>query len=183
MPWEFDILHGIQMLRTEWLDNLMLWITHMGDWGLLFLALGGILISDKKTRRMGVSILFSLLFMQILGNGILKPLIARQRPCWIDSSVPLLVRVPKDYSFPSGHTFASFATAFAIWFRSRTAGVFALMFAGLMGFSRLYLYVHFPTDVFMGMLLGGLTAWGATNVVDYLWEEGEGFRFFRKDRN
>lgn len=85
---------------------------------------------------------------------MLKPLVARERPCWINESVHLLVAMPKDYSFPSGHTQASFASATAIFHVNKKAGVCAFILAVLIAFSRLYLYVHFPTDVLAGIGIG-----------------------------
>ena len=83
-----------------------------------------------------------------------KPLVARERPCWIRDPVQLLIDMPKDYSFPSGHTQVSVVSAMAIFQNNRKWGIAAFVLASLIAFSRLYLYVHFPTDVLAGIVIG-----------------------------
>ena len=95
----------------------------------------------------------------LLGNVMLKNIAARQRPCWLDPSVELLVPVPKDFSFPSGHSLVSFEGAVCIFLFNRKWGIPALMLAVLIAFSRLYLFVHFPTDVLAGIIMGTVIAW------------------------
>ena len=90
----------------------------------------------------------------LIGNLALKNLIARSRPCWINTGVSMLVSVPTDYSFPSGHTLHCFIAATVLMYYDRRLGIPALVMAVLVGFSRLYLYVHFPTDVLAGAALG-----------------------------
>ena len=96
----------------------------------------------------------------LVGNVCLKNLIARPRPCWLES-VPLLIGNPTDYSFPSGHTLSSVIGAFMLTAANRRFGILAIPLAALIGFSRLYLYVHFPSDVLasvvIGTLIGGIT--------------------------
>ena len=99
--------------------------------------------------------LAALIFDFVAANMILKPLVARPRPCWINESIEMLVRVPEDYSFPSGHTMASFAAAGALLFAGqKMIGTGAVFLAILMGISRMYFYVHFPTDVLAGAIFG-----------------------------
>ena len=105
------------------------------------------------------AVLLSLLCGMIVGNLCLKNLVMRPRPCWIDASVPLLIPVPHDYSFPSGHTLAAFETAVSIFLVNRKWGTAFLIFAALIGLSRMYLFVHFPTDVLSGAALGIFIAW------------------------
>lgn len=156
---EFSILYALQALHTPWMDEIMKGITSLGNKGWIWILTGVILFLFKKTRKTGTAVLLSLLAVLLLGNLILKPSVARLRPCWLDRSVPLLIEVPKDYSFPSGHSMASFAAAASLWFADRRWGCLALLLAGLIAFSRLYLFVHFPTDVLCGILLGILAAW------------------------
>ena len=96
----------------------------------------------------------ALCFSALFANLMLKPLVARERPCWINESVHLLVAMPNDFSFTSVHTKASFAAATSIFHVNKIAGVFAFILAVLIAFSRLYLYVHFPTDVLAGIGIG-----------------------------
>ncbi|ADL04742.1 phosphatase PAP2 family protein [Lacrimispora saccharolytica] len=155
---EFGILYFLQSLHTSWLDVFMKEITSLGDHGIFWIAAGVVLLCFKKTRFIGLCILFSLAAGLLIGNMVLKNMIARERPCWIDDSIPLLIRNPKDYSFPSGHTLASFEGAVSIWLYNRKWGAAALILAALISVSRMYLFVHFPTDVLGGMILGILIA-------------------------
>lgn len=97
----------------------------------------------------------------LAGNLTLKPLIARPRPCWLDESVQLLIANPTDYSFPSGHTLSSVIGATVLTKANRKFGFAAIPLAALIAFSRLYLYVPFPTDILgaavLGMAIGLLT--------------------------
>ena len=102
--------------------------------------------------------IISMLVVLVIGNGILKNLVCRQRPCWIDPTVTLLVKNPSDYSFPSGHSMNSFTAAVTIWFYHKKAGGVAIAVATLIAFSRLYNFVHFPTDVFAGIAIGSIVA-------------------------
>lgn len=90
----------------------------------------------------------------IIGNFILKNFVARERPCWIDTEVFMLIPVPHDYSFPSGHTLASTISAVILMQESKKFGIPACILAALIAFSRMYLFVHFPTDILGGLILG-----------------------------
>jgi undecaprenyl-diphosphatase len=89
-----------------------------------------------------------------LCNLLIKPLVARPRPFTINTDIRLLITAPTDYSFPSGHTAASFAVAFSLLFGKNKLCSLAFILSALIAFSRLYLYVHYPTDVFAGILIG-----------------------------
>lgn len=166
MAIEFSILFQLQKLHRPVLDELMVLITFLGDKGWVWIATGLILCCAPKTRRCGVSVLLSLLGGFLLGNCLLKNLICRGRPCWLYRELPLLIAVPLDYSFPSGHTLAGFESAVTILFYHRKWGIAALVLAALIGFSRLYLFVHFPTDVLAGALLGTGIAFWARRLLD-----------------
>lgn len=155
---EWQILYEIQNWHTAWLDQVMVFITTLGNAGLLWIFLGLGLTLYKKTRWIGIQVLVVLVIGALLGNGLLKNWIQRDRPCWIDDAVKLLIAVPKDYSFPSGHTLASFSSAFVLFFNHKKWGAVALFVAALMGFSRLYLFVHFPSDVLFSIGLGAVIA-------------------------
>lgn len=151
---EFRFLYMLQELRTPLVDSMMVFITSLGDKGWFWLALGVLLLALPRTRRVGGCVLVSIAAGYLLGNLLLKYMIARDRPCWLDTSVRLLIPVPHDYSFPSGHTLASFEAAVCIFLFNRKWGAPALMLAVLISFSRLYLFVHFPSDVLAGAVLG-----------------------------
>ena len=101
-----------------------------------------------------------------LGNGLLKNLVARPRPCHRPHDYFMLITIPKDYSFPSGHTFSSVAAAIGIWHWNRKWGIAAVVTAILMMFSRLYFYVHYPTDILGGILLGTVLALLSIQIVE-----------------
>jgi undecaprenyl-diphosphatase len=88
-----------------------------------------------------------------------KPLIGRVRPCDVNTAVQLLIARPADFSFPSGHSASSFAAVFALYFRGARLWKPALALAVLIAFSRLYLYVHYPSDVLAGILIGAAIGW------------------------
>lgn len=155
---DFYILDAIQGLKCSFLDTLMPLISALGNDGLIWIATAVVLLCIKHKRRIGISILGGLLTGLLFGNIILKPLIARRRPCWIREGVELLIQNPNDYSFPSGHTLSSFIAAFILFHFDRRLGTVALIIASLIAFSRLYLYVHFPSDVIGGIILAALVA-------------------------
>ena len=159
MNLDWTILHWIQdTLVCPALDFLMPKITALGNFGIIWILAGAVLLCTKKYRRYGVQLLIGLALGFLTGNVILKHAVARPRPCWLDTGVPLLIGVPKDYSFPSGHSAASFAAAVSIFVMHKKEGAAALILACLIAFSRLYLFVHFPTDVLAGIAVGFICA-------------------------
>ncbi len=134
-------------MTCEPLDKLFRFITMLGDHGWIWICIACFLLINEKTRRTGIRMLLGMLLGFIMGNLILKNLLRRSRPVWIDKSVSPLIKEPIDYSFPSGHTLSSFIAALTIYRKNKKFGVPALILASLIAFSRLYLFVHFPTDV------------------------------------
>ena len=137
---------------SPFLDSIMPIITAIGNGGILYIILSIVLIAFKKTRRYGIMMGTALLFGFIFGNLMLKNIIARPRP--FNTGYELLINAPKDYSFPSGHTMASFEMATVVFYMNRKIGCLAIVVASLVAFSRLYLNVHYPTDVLGGCFLG-----------------------------
>lgn len=164
---EFNILYFLQTLHRPWLDSFMVAVTSLGDHGLAGILLGMVLFCIKRTRKMGAAILLSIMLGFLAGNIVLKNLFARQRPCWMDTTIPLLVKNPWDYSFPSGHTMVSFEVAVSVFLMNKPWGKIALAVAALVAFSRLYLFVHFPSDVLAGVALAAGLALAANRLV--LW--------------
>lgn len=151
---ELKILDLIQNLRTPLLDGIMPLITALGNAGILWIVLTAILLLLPKTRKSGMIAACSLLADFILCNLILKPLVARPRPFTVNTEIDLLINPPADFSFPSGHTAAAFTFAFAMYFAGKKKwGHLCLCLAVLIAFSRMYLYVHYPTDVLGGLLV------------------------------
>ena len=155
---EFEILYGLNSIHNPVLDKIMLGLTYLGEKGIFLIVVGIILLFFKKTRKCGLFMLISMMVGLIIGNGILKNMVARTRPCWIDNTINLLVANPKDFSFPSGHTLAAFEAAITIFLFNKKWGVPAVILALCIGISRLYLFVHFPTDVLGGAVLGTIIA-------------------------
>ncbi|MBR2028301.1 MAG: phosphatase PAP2 family protein [Oscillospiraceae bacterium] len=158
MKWEFAFLYLLQDMHSPVLDSIMLFFTKMGNIGMPWLGLAVVFLCFKKTRKWGIAILGSLLLKEIVGNLVLKNLIARSRPCWIDTTVPLLVSSPSSYSFPSGHTFDAIAASVSIFLYNKKAGIAAIIVGAIIAFSRMYLFVHFPTDVLASVVLGIVVA-------------------------
>ena len=140
-------------------DAVMPAISALGNAGAVWLLLGAAYVCVPERRRLGAALFAALALELFLCNVLLKPLVGRARPFQSDGSVALLVSSPGDFSFPSGHTGASFAAAAVMFFGRSSLWGWALALAALIAFSRLYLYVHYPSDVLAGALLGILTGW------------------------
>lgn len=152
---EFAILDFIQEhLRTSFGDFIMPIISMLGNGGIIWLCISGVLCIFPKYRKYGITMLIAILIDVLICNVTLKPLIARIRPFTVNTDISLLIDAPKDYSFPSGHTACSFAGTFALLFSKCRLWKPSMILAFLIAFSRLYLYVHYPTDVFAGILIG-----------------------------
>ncbi len=152
----FEIQHNL--VNTA-LNPYMIALSKTGNLGIIWIISGIVFLFVKKYRCVGVAVLLALVITMILGSGIIKPLVARARPCITSPWMPMLIStpLPTSYSFPSGHTFASFSAATAIFLQSKRLGIIALSLAIGIGFSRMYLFVHYPTDVLTGALLGTLS--------------------------
>lgn len=152
---EIKILDLIQAIRTPVGDQVMCFITNIGNAGMIWIMLAVVLLLLPKTRKSGVIMIIALVLDVILCNGILKNVFARVRPCDVNTAVQLLIPRPDDYSFPSGHTAASFAAVTALFFAGeKKLWKPTLVLAILIAFSRLYLYVHYPTDILGGIVVG-----------------------------
>ena len=146
-------------LWCPFLDAVMPMITVLGNGGIFWIAVSLALMLIPKYRKAGFSMGAALLMGLLLCNLTLKPLVARIRPYdyqleHFGVSIQLLVATPHDFSFPSGHTIASFEAATALLLHDRKLGIPAMVLAALIAFSRLYLYVHYPTDVIASVILG-----------------------------
>ncbi|MCD7812872.1 MAG: phosphatase PAP2 family protein [Lachnospiraceae bacterium] len=153
---EGNILLFIQNnIRNPILDPVFKTITHLGDGGIFWIILTVFLLCFRKTRRAGVYSACALLGSLLVNNLILKNLVNRTRPYEMIDGLVCLVSPAKDASFPSGHTGASFASAVAIYRQvPKRYGVLLLILAALIAFSRLYVGIHYPTDVLGGLVTG-----------------------------
>ena len=167
LSFEFAILDWIQVnLRNPIMDLLMPAITTLGNSGLIWIILAGILIIMPKYRKVGVAVMAGLVLEVIYCNLVLKPLVARIRPCDVNTAVQLLIARPDDFSFPSGHTGASFAAVSAFYASRSRLWIPLLILAVLIAFSRLYLYVHYPSDILAGVVIGIMAGWIASKLVN-----------------
>lgn len=146
------------------LNAVMAFITHLGDAGFLWILLALVLICIPKTRKIGASMAIALALTLMVGNLVLKPLVARVRPFLANPGFTLFIAPPSGFSFPSGHSMASFACACVLFHYSRRWGLGAMALAGLIAFSRLYLFVHYPTDVLAGAAIGAAIAFAAVKM-------------------
>ena len=146
-------------LKCGFLDFLMPLITLLGDAGIFWILCSVVMILIPKTRKTGLAMGISLLIGLLVCNVTLKPLVGRIRPYdyqwqFFQKEITLLVEGLHDFSFPSGHTIASFEAATALLIGNKKLGIPAMILAVLIAFSRLYLYVHYPTDVIVSIVLG-----------------------------
>lgn len=157
---DMAVLDWIQAhLRCGLLDTAVPLITSLGDHGIFWVGLTVILLLLPKYRRIGTAVAIALVVESLCCNTLLKPLIARVRPCDVNTAVQLLIHRPGDFSFPSGHTGASFAAVSALFFAESRLWKPLLPLAVLIALSRLYLYVHYPTDILGGVILGIAAGW------------------------
>ena len=175
---DYSILNYLnEHFHNAFFDGFFSIITHLADAGWFWIALAALLLCFKKTRKTGCVMGAALLMGVIFGNGILKPLIHRVRPydnaAWSPAvtRATLLISPPSDYPSPSGHTLASFEGAFGIFLCNKKWGAPALVLAVLIAFSRLYFYIHYPTDVIGGMILGIGFAVAAFFIVGAIWNK------------
>ena len=169
---DFSVLDWIQSnLRNDVLDFIVPRITFLGNAGLIWILLTLVCVGVKKWRKCGLTMAAALLTGLLVGNIILKLLAARDRPCWVSPPEVMLIAVPKDYSFPSCHTLSGFAASVTLLCYTRRAGIPAVILATMIALTRLYLYVHFPSDVLVGFVLGTTIALAAFLLMRrYLWE-------------
>ena len=171
---EIQILNMIQNLRTPIGDTIVPLITKLGDAGIIWIILTLILLLIPKTRKTGVILTAALLVDLVLCNMLLKNLVARTRPFDVNTAVQLLVAKPRDYSFPSGHTAASFASVTALYLAGeKKLWKAALVLAVLIALSRLYLYVHYPTDIIGGVIFGSLSGYLGYKIVEWMRKKKE----------
>lgn len=165
---ELKILDFIQEhLRCGFLDFFMPLVTRLGDGGIFWIAVAVIMLFTKKYRKTGAMMGAALLLGFIVCNCTLKPLIARTRPYDMPGvEISLLVGRLSDYSFPSGHTLACAEAATVLMIKEKRLGIVAVVIAVLVAASRLYLYVHYPTDVLAGAAFGVLFGFAGTAAVD-----------------
>lgn len=169
---ELSILHAIQTLHNPVLDKIMIVVFNnlVGSIGQLWIVVGVILLIIPKTRKCGVAVIVSYVVSLLIGNEWLKDMIARPRPCAVDDTVQIIVKKPSSFSCPSVHTYLAFSSAMAIFHYYKKPGIGVFIFAALIGFSRMYFFVHYLTDVLFGAALGILTAFVVCMLLDKIYD-------------
>ena len=174
VSFDLPILEWIQAhLQCTFLDKSMPIITLFGDGGIFWIAVAVVLLIFPKYRKVGFSMGAALILGVLVCNVTLKPLIARIRPYDLQETlgnhINLLISAQHDYSFPSGHTIASFEACVVLLIHDKRMGIPATILACLIAFSRLYLYVHYPTDVIFSLFAGILFAFLGNAIVSLIY--------------
>lgn len=155
-----------EYIRVDVLNGFWKAVTFLADKGWFWLGVSFLLLFFKRTRAAGAASLVSIAICFCITNLVLKGCVARPRPDAVMDAIVPLIKTPRDYSFPSGHTTVSFAGALVCYrMLPRRYGIPALVLAGLIGFSRLYLGVHFPSDVLGGFLVALAGSWVSVKVL------------------
>jgi len=149
-------IHSVS--QNSFLDSVMPYVTNLGTMGAVWILISLVLISNRKYRNAGIMCIAAMLLTTAIGEGMLKNLIQRPRPFVQYPTIELLIPKPSSYSFPSGHTGSSFAAAWILAMNVKKAAVPVYILAGAIAFSRLYLMVHYPSDVLAGIILGTASA-------------------------
>lgn len=167
---DYFFLECMSSIQTEILTPIMIFLSTSNDKGAIWILLCLIFLFNSKTRKDSIVLITALLVVTILGEGLIKHLIMRERP-FVTWDLPLLLKAPKGYSFPSGHTASSMAVLGIFLLRIKRYCSFVALLAIGISFSRLYLQVHYLTDVLGGVLLGFATAYGVNQFFKRIWKE------------
>lgn len=142
-------------------------VTKLGDEGIFWIILTLILLLIPRTRKYGMVMAVALILELVFCNMLLKNLVARTRPYDLNTGIEIIAKKPRDYSFPSGHTAVSFAATFALYFsNAKKWWIISLILSIMIAISRLYLYMHFPTDVLAGVVMGILCGYMAYYILN-----------------
>jgi len=164
---ELSVLNWIQEnLRSDILDSVMITVSRICNHGEIWILLAVMLLLTKKYRQSGICLANGIALDYLMCNLLMKPIIGRIRPFVVNTAAELLVAPPVDASFPSGHTAVSFAAVTALKTAGNPLWKPALVLAVCISFSRLYLYVHWPTDILGGIIVGSLAGWLGTKLVE-----------------
>ena len=176
LSFDLSVFSWIQTIQNGILTPVMTVVSLLGTKGAIFFLLGFVLLFFRKYRKLGVAVLGALAITTVCNSVIIKELLARPRPFDLDYDwwlavyrYPDFVSRPDSFSFPSGHTAAAFAAATVVFCQSRKGGLALVLFGCLMGFSRVYLEVHYCTDVLFGALFGVVYALIAVLIVNRLY--------------
>ena len=155
-----------ESVRNPLLNSIMIFVTSLGNGGMIWIVATLLLMIPKKTRKVGIMSAVALLGSLIINNNIIKNIVQRPRPFVKFTDLQIIIPTPSEYSFPSGHTASSFAAA-SVFYRHlpKQLGIPSVVLTGIIGFSRLYVGVHYPTDVIAGVIMGILLSYMAEFLV------------------
>jgi len=172
---ESNILLLIQeVIRNPVFTPFFIWITKLGDKGMIWILLALLLQIPQKTRKTGYMLFVALIGSLLINNMLLKNLVGRARPYTVIKGLIPLIKGPVDYSFPSGHTGSSFAAAWVLYRKlPKKYGILAVVLASLIAISRLYVGVHYPSDILFGMISGIGISYIAEIIVNRIYEDNE----------
>lgn len=158
-PADTAILDFIQQyIKCEFLDVIMAFFSFIGESGAIWFAAAIVMLFPRKTRSTGVMVICAIALGFIVGELAIKNIVCRPRPFIANPDIVLNIKPPSGYSCPSGHSCSSLAAATVMLIKDKRFGIPALCVALLIVFSRLYNYVHYPSDVLLGMMLGIVSA-------------------------
>ena len=151
-------------------------LTYSIEYGAMAILVFIVMMFIKKMRKTGFAVMGATLSVLLFGELILKHIVCRPRPFVVNSAIDIIIKAPSGFSFPSSHTATCFAMATAIYLFHKRLGIIAYIYASLVAFSRMYLYVHYPSDVFGGVILGICCGIGATALVKLICKKTENQR-------
>lgn len=169
-----DFIHNT--LSNSVMDLIMVCITYSIEYGAMAILVFIVMMCIKKMRKTGFAVMGATLSVLLFGELILKHIVCRPRPFVINGAIELIIKAPSGFSFPSSHTATCFAMATAIYLFHKRLGIIAYIYAALVAFSRMYLYVHYPSDVIGGIILGICCGIGATALVKLICKKAENQR-------
>lgn len=174
MNWEAEVLFWIRdNLTCGFMDWLMSTVSLLCTADIIWFVLAAVLIYRKDTRKVGVTLLLALIISIIICNGILKPTVERIRP-YDEFGVSLIVPASSEFSFPSGHTTGVTVVTAVLLKHFRKWGYLMSIFAVMVMFSRMYLFMHYPTDILGGIAVGIVSVILAHVIMSYLDRRKEG---------
>ncbi len=162
---DFAVLNALQSIHNTFFNYFFAFFTFLGDGGIIWIVLTLVMLFIKKTRRAGITMSAGLITEFVINECFVKNLVKRPRPFTLHPYIDTIVSQPSSYSFPSGHTCTAFVSATVIFCYNKKLGVIAYITAALIGISRNYFYIHYPTDVLVGAVEGILTGLLAVLVV------------------
>ena len=158
-----DFIHNT--LSSSVMDFIMTCLTYSAEYGIFVFILFAVMMCIKKMRKTGFAVAAAAIGVMLFGELLIKHIVARPRPFVVNGAIDLIIKAPSGFSFPSSHAAVCFAVATAIFLFHKRLGIIAYIYAALVAFSRMYLYVHYPSDILGGIALGIACGAGAVALV------------------